>query len=99
MRKLITPIGGFYIDDALVGDSRIGIVDVEIVENRGPESIYGWPTDQQEAIHAAAQSAGTTAELITPGGWRIPGGKMPAVVAALEAFAATRLPTARRTVV
>lgn len=98
MSRLHTKLGEFFIDDATEGDCRIGVVDVEIVENRGPESIYGWSTDQQEAIENAARAAGGTSELITPGGWRVAKAYLPATVAALERIASQATPTNRRTV-
>lgn len=95
-QRLHTKIGEFYIDHASAGNSRIGIVDIETVENHGPDSVFGWSTDQQEAILAAAHEAGSKAELTTPGGWSIDTAKLPAVVAALEKIADGMAPTERR---
>ena len=96
METFLTPIGTFCVDDFSMSDARISIVEVEVVEALGPNSVYAWSLDQEEALVEAAKDIGATASLLVPGGFRIvPGEALPKVVEALKARAATMTPTGR----
>lgn len=99
MHDIHTNIGTFTIDDGSEDDSRI-CVEPQVVDALGPNSTYAWPTDQMEALQAAAEEAGAQANLLVPGGWRItPGSAMPQVEANLKRLANAMQPTDRQTVV
>ena len=94
---LETPIGTFSFDTFLLSDTRIGIKDCRIEEDRGPNSTYSWPLDQEEALIAAAQDVGAEASLLVPGGFRItPGSAVAAVREALRFRCHAMKPTGRR---
>lgn len=97
MRELATPLGTYWIDDYSSEDTRIGLRDVELVDNRGPDSTYRWSLDQEEALLAAAAEVHASLSLLVPGGWRLtPGTALPAFEAALARGAARRPVTGRR---
>lgn len=90
MRTLATPLGSFWIDDASASDTRVGVSDVTVAENLGPNSTYAWSLDQEEALLGAASDVGARLELLVPGGWRLsPGGALRGFLQALEERAAT----------
>lgn len=87
---LDTKLGTYWVDDFSVDDVRVGVREVTMVLNRGPDSEYEWSLDQEEALHTAAREAGARAELLVPGGWRIiPGTALPALKARLKELAAS----------
>lgn len=97
MRNLATPLGPFWID-ASPTDTRIGVSDVTVVDDLGPESTYAWSLDQEEALFAAARAVGAELDLLGPGGWRLlPGGSLPSFLAALAACTATMPRSGRKT--
>lgn len=92
-----TKLGTYWVDNFSVDDIRVGIRDVTMVLNRGPDSEYEWSLDQEEALLAAAREVGARAELLVPGGWRIiPGTALPALKARLPEVAAGWTVTRRR---
>lgn len=85
-----TKLGTYWVDNFSVDDTRVGIRDVTMVLNRGPDSEFEWSLDQEEALMAAAREAGAQAELLVPGGWRIiPGTALPALKERLKELAAS----------
>ena len=98
MHDLPTPLGTFWVDDFSLADARIGVADVERVDNWGPDSTFRWSADQEDALRQAAVEVGATLALLVPGGWRVlPGTALPALLPALARIAAAWAPTGRRT--
>lgn len=92
-----TGIGSFTVDST-PGDCRVHIDGVELHTNLGPDSLYRWSLDQEEALFAAAREAQATAELIVPGGFRIaPDSAVPAFLRALARIGAEMTRTDRMT--
>ena len=85
---LSTSLGTYWVQDGQDDDVRVGLRDVTIAVNRGPESEYEWSLDQEQALERAAHDVGASIELIVPGGWRItPGSAMAALRTRLPAVA------------
>ena len=98
MYDVNTPLGSFWVDNFSAKDTRIGIRDVERVDNMGPDSTFRWSADQEDALHKAAGEVGATLDLLVPGGWRVqPGTALPALEKALTRIAATMPRSSRMT--
>ena len=98
MHTLTTPIGPFWVGDSSPEDTRVGIGDVTVVDDRGPASTFSWSVDQEEALFAAARDVGVTLELLVPGGWRLfPAESLTRFLEALKARTATMPRTNRMT--
>ncbi len=96
--RLDTAVGEFWLDNPGTYDVRVGVSDVETVDNLGPNSTYRWSADQEEALMAAASEAGGSLELLVPGGWRLaPAECFSAFQEALLRIANSMEPSERRT--
>ena len=92
---LSTALGIYWVHEGQ-DDVRVGIRDVTMALNRGPDSEYEWSLDQEQALARAAHDVGATIDLLVPGGWRItPGSAMPALRVRLPAVAGEWVRTGR----
>lgn len=94
---LPTALGRYWVTDEPGDHVCIGLRDVDVAVNLGPNSEYEWSLDQEEALLAAAAAVGATVSLETPGGWRVqPGTALPALMTKLLEVSATWPQTERR---
>jgi hypothetical protein len=94
---LPTALGRYCVTDEPDDHVCIGLRDIDIVVPLGPDSVYEWSLDQEEALLAAAAAVGATVSLETPGGWRLqPGTALPALMTKLLELSATWPRTERR---
>lgn len=93
-----TPIGEFWFLASAPSSTRVGVSNIEQVDNWGPESTYRWSLDQEEALFATAREVGARLELYAPGGWELmpPTAYVP-FQEALQKRTAGMKPTGRKT--